>query len=336
VYARRLRWRKYYETSFDAIVDNAGLQKLRPGEQAMHMFPFAFGDPHPTLAEMLKRRGFSTHAVTDDGISSMLQRGTGVDRGFDTFAEVDDLPADQRDDAGTARLAIEALRAQPADRRFFLWVHFFGTHYPDTRHAGIRDYGVKPNDTYDHEVAFLDTQLVRVLDQIAERKHPVAVFISADHSEGLNSVTRYHGDSLDEPVIKIPLIARVPGWPVGRSTQVASSIDLVPTILALVKAPLPNHLDGIDLATRLDHPEPRVLFSDTWRYDPYGHAIGDFSAAFDGTRKFVLDRRTGGLYSASQSDPRITEHLIGMAPIDALSSAVFGYLEESGELRISN
>ena len=144
VYPRRLRWRKYYETSMDAIVDSAGVKKLRPGEQAMHMFPFAFGDSHPTLAEMLKRRGFSTHAVTDDGISSMLQRGTGVDRGFDTFVEVDELPPEQRDDAGTARLAIEALRAQPEDKRFFLWVHFFGTHYPDTRHPGIRDYGVKP------------------------------------------------------------------------------------------------------------------------------------------------------------------------------------------------
>ena len=162
------------------------------------------------------------------------------------------------------------------------------------------------------------------------------MLISADHSEGLNTVTRYHGDSLDEPVIKIPLLVRAPGWPVGRSTQAANTVDLVPTILALVKSPLPDHLDGIDLATTLDHPLARVLFSDTWRYDPTGHAIGDFSAAYDGTRKFVLDRRTGGPYAASQSVPRITEHLIGMAPIDALSSAVFGYLEESGELQLSN
>lgn len=336
VYPRHLRWRKYYETNMDTIVDHRGLKALRPGEQAMHMFPFAFNDPHPTLPEMMLRRGYATLAVTDDGISSMLQRGTGVDRGFQTWLQIDDLPPEQRDDAGTAKVAIETLASVPEEKRFFMWVHFFGTHYPDTRHEGIRDYGPRPVDTYDHEVAFLDKQLIRFLDAIASRKHPVAVLISADHSEGLNAVTRYHGDSLDEPVIRVPLLARVPGWPTGRNTQVASSVDLVPTILSLVGSPLPPHLDGMDLGKTLNNPQPRVLFSDTWRYDPYGRVLGDFSAAYDGSRKFVLDRRTGGLYSASQTDTRVTERLIGMAPIDSLSSAVYAYLEESGELDLTN
>ncbi|MET0385745.1 MAG: sulfatase-like hydrolase/transferase [Polyangiales bacterium] len=337
VYPRRLKWRRYYETNLNAMVDSRALGHLRAGEQAMHMFPLAFQDPHPSIAEMMRRRGLATYAVTDDGISSMLQRGTGIERGFDAYRQVDALPIEQRDDAGTADYAIKMLSGVAEDKRFFMWVHFFGTHYPDSHHPGTREYGTRPTDLYDHEVAFLDSQLIRLLDVIAQRKHPVAVLISADHSEGLNAVTRYHGDSLDEPVIRIPLIVRVPGWPAKRVSQVASSIDLVPTILGLLKSPIPRYLDGIDLATTLDqHVKPRVLFSDTWRYDPASRVIGDYSAAYDGTLKYVLDRRSGGLYAASQTEPRVTEHLIGMAPTDGLSSAVYAYVEESGILQLAN
>jgi hypothetical protein len=331
VYPRRMKWRKYFETNLHAIADRKGLSHLRAGEHAMHMFPFAFGDEHPTVAEMLKRRGMLTTAITDDGYSGMLERGSGIERGFDSYREVDSLPVDKRDDAGTAELALSTLAAVPDNRRFFLWVHFFGTHYPDERHPGIRDYGLTVAGAYDHEVAFLDTQMIRVLDALAQRKHPVAVFVSADHSEGLSPVSRYHGDSLDEPVIRIPLLARVPGWPAKRIEQVVSSIDIVPTLLALVHSPLPHHLDGMDLAQTLDRaPVPRVLFSDTWRYDPFEHAVGDLSAAYDGTRKFVLDRRSGDLFVATQLDPRTTERLIGRTPTDGLAAAVYAYLEESG------
>jgi hypothetical protein len=337
VYSRRLQWRKYFETSLNAMVKRSDLPRLRPGEQAMHMFPLAFGDPHPTMGELLKRRGMMSMALTDDGYSAMLQRGNGIERGFDIYREVDDLPVDKQDDAGTAETAIRMLQGVPEQRRFFMWVHFFGTHYPDTHHAGIRDYGQRPVDTYDHEVAYLDTQLIRLLNEIDKRKHPVAVFVSADHSEGLSNVTRYHGDSLDETIIWIPLLAKVPGWPAGRVQQVVSSIDLVPTMLALVKSPIPAYLDGIDLAPTLSAaPQRRVLFSDTWRYSPDEKIVGDYSAAYDGTRKFILDRRSGAVYFASQSDKHAPARLVGTEPTDALSGTVYGYTEESGALRLSD
>lgn len=336
VYPRRLKWRKYFETNRNAMVDSRNVARLAAGEQPIHMFPLAFGDPHPTIGEMMRRRGYNTIALTDDGYSAMMQRGTGIERGFDTFRELDTRPEDQHDDEGTANTAIGTLKAIPESKRFFMWVHFFGTHYPDTRHAKIRDYGPRPTDNYDHEVAFLDTQMIRLLDAIAQRKQPVAVIVTADHSEGLNAFTRYHGDSLDEPVIRIPMFARVPGWPTGHVSQVVSAVDLVPTILGLAHSPIPRYLDGIDLATVVGQPpQSRVLFSDTWRYDPASKLIGDYSAAYDGTRKFVLDRVKGQLYVASQSDPKLTERLVGMAPTDGLSGSVYAYSAELGTLQLS-
>ena len=43
-----------------------------------------------------------SYAVADDGYSGMLQPGTGIERGFDVFRQIDGLPEDQRNDAGTA------------------------------------------------------------------------------------------------------------------------------------------------------------------------------------------------------------------------------------------
>jgi arylsulfatase A-like enzyme len=334
VYARRLRWTKYFETNLYAMLREPLAPKLKPGEVPLHLFPLAFDDPHPALAELLSRRGMYCMAVTDDGYSTMLERGTGIERGFDVYREVDSLPESLRNDRGTASAAIELLAKAPGDRRFFMWVHFFGTHWPDETHPGTRVYGTRPNDLYDHEVAFLDSQLVNLLNALAARKQPVAVFISADHGEGLNAITRTHGLTLDEPVIRIPLLARVPGWPARRVAQLASSIDLVPTILAITHTPAPAYLDGVDLAQLDAAPSTRVLFSDTWHLTPDEKLDIDYAAAYDGTRKVVLDHVSGSLYSVSQTDRFANPRLIGALPTDGLSGAVFAYIEETGALRL--
>ena len=162
------------------------------------------------------------------------------------------------------------------------------------------------------------------------------MFISADHGEGINAITRTHGLTLDEPVIRIPLLARVPGWPAGRVAQLVSSLDLVPTILALTRTPPPSYLDGVDLAALTAAPKPRVLFSDTWRFKSNQKLDIDLAAAYDGTRKVIYDHASGNLYSVNQRDSEATPQLIGMTPSDALSGSVYAYVEETGALRLSD
>ena len=77
----------------------------------------------------------------------------------------------------------------------------------------------------------------------------------------------------------------------------------MPTILKLVNEDAPKYLDGIDLGPMV-HGEPtqrRILFSDTWRYNGFAKLEVDQSAAFDGARKFVYDRLTGGIYYENQA-----------------------------------
>jgi arylsulfatase A-like enzyme len=150
----------------------------------------------------------------------------------------------------------------------------------------------------------------------------------------LTPVTRTHGLDLYDRVVRIPLLARVPGWPSVHVSGLASLIDVMPTILALTLTPAPARLDGIDLApvAHAVTPAARMLFSDTWRFQPNERLELDLAAAFDGRRKYVLDRTAGALYVGAQQPAETELHLVGNAPVDALSAAVFDYVEESGNL----
>jgi arylsulfatase A-like enzyme len=331
LYGRRLRWTRYYETSRFAILRKPIEPKLRPGEWAARSFLFAYDDPHPSLAQQLQRRGMYTAAIVDDGVSEILRTGVNVDLGFDVFHQMDEQPVRVHDDAGTTNVALSTLRQMPIDRRFFMWVHYFGVHAPDQKHADVPVYGSTAVDGYDHEIAFVDRELDRLLTVLAQRKN-TAVFITADHGEAFYGRIRLHGQTLNEDVIRVPLIARVPGWPAARVQGLASLVDLAPTILALTRTPQPSHLDGEDLSSSTRPavaPRRRILLTDTWRYGLRGQMEIDQVAAFDGQSKVVLDRITQQLsaYDSTRLEAPPT-------PVDRfgnpLSRAIFGYLDETG------
>jgi membrane-anchored protein YejM (alkaline phosphatase superfamily) len=262
----------------------------------------------------------------------MLQPATGLDQGFVSFREVDNAASDMHNDMGTAEMAIGTLQRVSPNTRFFMWVHFFGIHWPDDTHAGIRDYGPTQADRYDHEVAFWDQQCGRLLDAIAARPNPVAVIVTADHGESLLLGIRQHGLTLDEAVIKVPLIVRAPGWPAKHIHTLTSSLDLVPTILGLSGTPKPAYLDGMDLRDVVAgaNNKPRILFSDTWRYDALERLEINYATAFDGTNKVILDRVTGGLFEFDQQTELRPREAHENPAFRTLARALYGYLEETG------
>jgi arylsulfatase A-like enzyme len=337
LYSRRLRWTRYYETNFNAMIRQPLGPKLRPGERAARIFPFAYDDPDPPLALRLKRRGMFTAAVIDDGYSQILRAGTGLETGFDVFLQTDHQKPDRRNDRGTVDNALKMLRRMGDDRRFFMWVHLFGPHGPDEIHPNTPVFGKTPGDRYDHEIAYMDRQLNRLLSALGWRKTPVAVFVTADHGELLYSNTRNHGFSLWEGEIRIPLLARVPGWPAVAVPGPVSLVDLVPTVLALTRTPAPADLDGVDLATLVEKRErkPRIILTDTWHFDAEGRTIVDFVAALDGNQKVVLNRMKNFLFAYDQKREHNRNLRIDRLAKDALTRAVYGYLDETGgELHI--
>jgi arylsulfatase A-like enzyme len=333
VYPRRLRWTRYYETNYFHIVYTPLDPRVVSGREAIaQLFPFAYRDPRPPLAERLRLRGMRTVAVVDDGPSEMLQRGLGFELGFTELHETDDLPAPRRGDRGTTELALEVLATLPEQQRFFLWVHYFGPHLPDETHPGVPTFGGTEFDRYDHEIAYLDQQLQPLLAALEQRSPAPAVFVAADHGEMLYANLRHHGMTLDEAAIRIPLIARVPGWPRMNVNRLVSLVDITPTILTLTQSPVPSELDGVDLNPQLEPTGsgPRILLTDTWRYEPNSRASIDFVGAYDGRHKLVLDRVHQYLlsYDASDAATRLPpDHELRSGP---LYRALYGYLDETG------
>ncbi len=334
VYPRRLRWTRYYETNFNAMIRKPFAGKLRRGERPARIFPFAYDDPYPSLAQRLKRRGMYTAAVIDDGYSQILRPGTGLETGFDIFLQTDHLRPDRRNDRGTVNNALKVLRRMGKDQRFFMWVHLFGPHGPDETHHNTPVFGNTPRDRYDHEVVYLDRQLHRLLSALSWRQEPVAVFVTADHGELLFINTRNHGFTLQEGEIRIPLLARVPGWPAGPVPGPASLVDIVPTILALTRTPAPPDLDGIDLETLLKAPKgkvrPRIILADTWQFEADGRKTIDNVAALDGSQKVVLDRMKNIVFAYDQQREHDRNRRIDRLVNDALTRAVHAYIDETG------
>jgi arylsulfatase A-like enzyme len=77
-----------------------------------------------------------------------------------------------------------------------------------------------------------------------------AVVLTSDHGESLGEHDYYfdHGEDLFDPCLAVPLVMTMPGAPGGRrAAELASTLDLVPTILDAVKVSYPPDLAGTSL-----------------------------------------------------------------------------------------
>jgi arylsulfatase A-like enzyme len=241
----------------------------------------------PVLAGLLRDAGFVTASFNGGG---QLYRTWGLDRGFDvyeSYAEVDDEKLG--DDTFRERLAaatpwMESVR----EKSFFLFLHTYEVHHPYTptpERLALMENGytgrlpgqisirllrrinsgkkpLRPGDlehivaAYDAEISSADTgfgELVALLRRLG-RYDSSLIVLTSDHGEAFGERGRvgWHGDSLYDEQIRIPLIVRLPGGRLrGRTVEPqVRSIDIAPTILSLLGLPVPREFSGaaIDIA----------------------------------------------------------------------------------------
>jgi arylsulfatase A-like enzyme/Flp pilus assembly protein TadD len=215
----------------------------------------------PTLATVLRARGYDTGAVI---AAAVLDRRFGLNRGFDFYYDHFDFsrlaetnldlmerPANQVIDQALAWLT------RPRRRPFFLWVHLYDPHHPYKPPAPF-DEQYKSN-LYDGEIAFTDTQLGRLLLYLKEHGlyNQTLLVVSGDHGEGLGEHgEKTHGFFIYNSTLHVPLIIKLPQWEKAarkvQSDQV-SLVDLMPTMLGLLTAPVPPEVQGKNLAEKLLH-----------------------------------------------------------------------------------
>jgi choline-sulfatase len=214
---------------------------------------FSIAAASTTLAERLGRAGYETAAFVG---AFPVAGAFGFSRGFSVFDEgfhataragqVAERPANEVADA-----AAGWLRARGA-KPFLAWVHFYDPHEPYAPPAAERARFAHP---YDGEVAFSDAQLGRLLEALraAAVEERTLVVVLSDHGEGLGE----HGESthgllLYESTLRVPFVMAGPGVPPGRVVaERVGTIDVLPTLLALLGLPRPEGLPGRDLRPAL-------------------------------------------------------------------------------------
>ncbi|HMA97352.1 MAG TPA: sulfatase-like hydrolase/transferase, partial [Polyangiaceae bacterium] len=170
---------------------------------------------------------------------------------------------------GTARAnQVRAYVAeQPLDQRLFLWVHLFAPHEPYEKQPGF-DYGDRDVDRYDSEIAFADDASGRIVDAVRQLRPETVVIVSSDHGEEFGEHGgRYHGTTVYEEQVRVPLIVNAPGLFQPRVvSEPVQTVDLLPTVLAALDVPRPPRIRGRDLGgllTGRQTPGPGLALAET-------------------------------------------------------------------------
>jgi choline-sulfatase len=209
-----------------------------------------------SLAQMLRDRGYATGGVVS---AFALRKATGIGSGFEFFDS--DLRPDatgattvghlKRDGAASEAIA-ERWLTSVGSSRALLFLHLDEPHKPYVLPDRFGEY-----PEYDGAVAYSDEilgRLVRYLKshQMYDRS---TIVVLSDHGEGLGDHgEQQHGLFLYDEAIHVPLIVKQEGNAGAgrRVSSVVQHIDLVPTILELVKTSIPGGLRGRSLKPLLD------------------------------------------------------------------------------------
>jgi len=207
------------------------------------------------LPQMLRERGYTTAGVVS---AYVLRKETGLNQGFDFFDG--EMPPSspelsigqvQRDGGESEKIAERWLDANGSGRAF-LFLHLYEPHKPYTPPARFEQYA-----PYDGEIAYSDEivgRLVKYLKshQLYDRS---TIVLLSDHGEGLGDHgEQEHGLFVYDEAIHVPLIIKQESNAGAgrRVADIVQHLDIVPTVLDLVKAPIPGNLRGRSLKPVLD------------------------------------------------------------------------------------
>jgi arylsulfatase A-like enzyme len=116
--------------------------------------------------------------------------------------------------------------------------------------TGVRDAAYAPA-LYAGEVSYVDVELGRLVSTLESwgLRDRLVVVVTSDHGEGLGEhAIHYNHIGLWQEMIRVPLIVWAPGrvTPAER-TDVASGLDVAPTLLRLLGVGVPPSMEGHDL-----------------------------------------------------------------------------------------
>ena len=216
---------------------------------------YKLGQSHVTLAEILRRNGFTTGAIIS---AFVLDSQFGLDQGFDSYndefeEEIENTIINQRRGGEVSRFAVNWL-VEHKSEKFFLFLHYFDPHSryepPEPFASFYRE------NLYAGEVAYADYCIGQVIAKLKELGlyDSTLIIITSDHGEMLGEHRELtHGYFVYQSAIKVPLIIRLPGQTKSRRiNRLVGLIDIVPAICNLLGLEVPSGVQGKDLSAYFD------------------------------------------------------------------------------------
>jgi arylsulfatase A-like enzyme len=213
--------------------------------------------PCMSIAARLREQGYHTALFHSGRFAYLGMQGVVEERGFDMLADAAVIGGPHArsfgtDDAQTADRALAWLDTLPPDAHFFLLVLPIAGHHP--YHApgtGPRPFHESTErDAYDNDLFVADSAVALLLEGLRKRGHArdTLVAISGDHGEAFleHAGNVAHSLFVYEENVHIPLLLAGDAVHTSqRATQIASSIDIVPTLLDVLGVPPLPAADGI-------------------------------------------------------------------------------------------
>ena len=255
---------QFYAATSSTLPTHASLfTGLHPWKHGIPRNGTVLAEEQRTLAERLRDEGFRTAAaVASYAVHGKFELDQGFDVYLDEFEEGHFNPAEVVTREGLNLL--DGMQGQD----HFLWLHYFDPHPPYGASAGsnmrikalhdaaLADPALVPPllerivKLYDHDVAYLDESLARVLRRVLDERdrYETHVVVTADHGESFGEHGAFgHGKGLWRPQVHVPTVVWSDALEPGTRLDVAGSVDVLPTLLSLLGRPAEPDLPGRDL-----------------------------------------------------------------------------------------
>jgi arylsulfatase A-like enzyme/predicted Zn-dependent protease len=217
----------------------------------------ALSSTHLTLAKAFEANGYDTGAFVG---AFVLDGRWGLNQGFQHYDDQFDLTKYKKLDLGMVQrpgnkvvdAALDWLDSHKA-KPFFTWIHFYDPHMPyDPPEPYKSKYGSTLIGLYDGEIAFMDSQIGRVLDWLNQNglRNRTIIAMVGDHGEGLGEHGEStHGYFIYDYAVHVPFILSTP-LQSTNGIQIASqvrTIDVYPTLLDASHIHIPKEVQGTSL-----------------------------------------------------------------------------------------
>jgi len=293
-------------------------QMLWTPKQAGRIKPFPHKDPTPRVPELLAENGVLSGV---SGHMRGLHPPFGLTKGFGSVFQ----------STKPAKRVVEAWANWLADRReepSLTYIHFIEAHSP--YEAGGTEGSLY--ERYLREVALVDEAIGDVQTHLREAglDERAILIVTADHGEAFGEHnSRFHGSTVYEEQVRVPLIVAHPGLESRVVTAQVSLIDVAPTLLDIFNITAPAEYMGTSLLPALQggpihRAEP--IFLDSQKR--FAGMVFD-----DGTKLVMHESDTVALYDLRR-DPQEKDNLIDQHPQASAYREAFDHFVSSNGLKL--